>query len=101
MSKLDHRYRDGVHSYILSLSPEQKRDFEYRLLGQVQFHKRELRDLKEALLEEVQALAFLQQHLHVTPFRRADDPPQEQRQVPATEDKKITEMAARRKSRTA
>jgi hypothetical protein len=71
-SILDRGYRDGVRAYILSLAPEKKKDFELSLLNRVQLHRRDLRDLKELLLEESSALAFLQEHLRVVPFNREE-----------------------------
>jgi hypothetical protein len=71
-SILDRGYRDGVRAYILSLTPEKKRDFELSLLNRVQLHRRDMRDLKELLAEECSALAFLQEHLRVVPFNRQE-----------------------------
>lgn len=70
MGVLDRKYREGVREYILGLTPERKKDFQYQLMRQVSLHRRDLRDMKELLAEELAALAFLEAEMYTIPFKR-------------------------------
>lgn len=72
MSIYDHKYRDGVRAYILSLDPKAKKEFEYRLYQDVNIYRKQFREVKESLKEAVEALAFLQAEMYVIPFKKLE-----------------------------
>lgn len=87
MGMLDRKYREGVREYILGLTVEKKKEFEYQLYCQINTHRRVLRDLKEELREEIAALAFLQAEMYVLPFKKRESGAV----VALTEEKEIIE----------